>query len=133
MTESAFDTLARGTESRQGRRNALKAFGAAALAAAAGVPLAADAKKNGKSKKKKRKNKGGNAQVCPECPAKDCTQEAEQAVAARCQAQVKPCQDLAQTTCNGDVQCVFTFLECCEEFATCDAQGFFACLVSANS
>lgn len=131
MTDSAFDTLARGADARQGRRHALKAFGAAALAAVAGMPLAAEAKKNGKNRKK-RKNRGGNEQECPICPAEDCTQEAETAIAERCQAQVEPCKEAARTACAGDAECLFTFFACCGEFAECDAEGFFICLVQAN-
>lgn len=137
MTESAFDTLARGAQMSQGRRNALKAFGAAALATVVGAPLAAEAKKNNnksRNKRKRRKNRdGGNEQVCPECPAEDCTQEAEEAAAARCQTQVEPCEDLIRTSCGDDAACVLRLLPCCEELAVCDITGFFACIQETNS
>ena len=137
MTEADFDTLARGTESRQGRRNALKAFGAAALAAVVGAPMIAEAKKNNKNKNRKRKkrNKNRNEQVCPECPAEDCTQEAEQAAEARCLSQVATCEQEIRELCDrnndpaAEDECLDDFLPCCQSLGICDVPAFFACIV----
>ena len=139
MTESAFDTLARDAESRQGRRNALKAFGAAALATIVGLPMATEAKRNGKNRKrnnrKRNKDKNGGVQVCPECPAEDCTQEAEQAAEARCLSQVATCEQEVRELCernNNDPEsedeCLDEILPCCQSLGTCDVNAFFACI-----
>jgi hypothetical protein len=125
MNATAIDDLARDASAPQGRRLALKALSAAALAAVAGVPLAADAKKD--NKKKKRRNRGG----IEECPPEDCTQEAEQAAAARCQSQVAPCEQFLLASCDGNAECVAGVV-CCRELGDCDPTAFFACLVSGG-
>jgi hypothetical protein len=123
MNDFSFDTLARDTQAPQGRRIALKALGLAALGAVAGAPLATDAKNN----KKKRRNRGR----IEECPPEDCTQEAEQAAAARCQSQVAPCEQFLLASCDGNAGCVAGVV-CCRELGNCDPTAFFACLVSGG-
>ncbi len=132
MREADFDTLVRGADTDQGRRHALKILGAAALAAAAGAPLATEAKKNNKNKNKKKRRKNRGEQVCPECPADDCTREAEEAATERCQSQVAVCEILAQAQCGDDAECLLAFRECCDALGACDTAGFFTCLTSAN-
>jgi hypothetical protein len=128
MNESAIDSLARGASVPQARRHTLKALAAAALVAVAGAPLAAEAKNNnGNNKNKKKRRNRGKAEQ--ECPPEDCTQEAEQAAAARCLTQVAPCEQAILATCDGNAECL-AILRCCPLLGTCNAPSFFTCLIA---
>lgn len=134
MNERAIDSLARSASASQGRRLALKALGAATLAGFAGMPLAAEAKNNknnnNKNKNKKRRNRGSAEQ---ECPPEDCTQEADQAVATRCQSQVFPCELTIKASCGNDAACLARLLPCCQSLGACDATEFFSCLTAPQN
>ena len=141
MNDISFDTLARGAQAPQGRRFAVKAFGLAALAAAAAAPLVAEAgnnngqnnknKNNNKNRRKNRKQ-GRDEQ---QCPPEDCTAEAQQAAAAACQAQVALCEQEVRVICDRqsndaeDLQeCLDELLPCCASLGTCNVTAFFACV-----
>jgi hypothetical protein len=128
MNERAIDSLARGASVQQARRDTLKALAAAALVAVAGAPMATEAKNNGNNgnnkNRKKRRNRGGAEQ---ECPPEDCTQEAEQAVATTCQAQVSPCETAILANCGNNAECL-RILGCCQFLGTCNSPSFFACI-----
>jgi hypothetical protein len=134
MNDVSFDTLARGAQAPQGRRFALRALGLAALGAVAGAPLA-EAKNNngGKNRNRKRNRKQGRDDQ--ECPPEDCTQEAQQAAAAACQAQVAQCEQQIGEFCSNDESpdreagCLNAFLPCCSPLTTCDFAGYFTCFL----
>ena len=114
MKDRSFDAMARDAASVS-RRRSLMTLGAAGLLAVRAGPVAADAKKASavtaegkKGHKKKKKNKQ---------PAPD-----------RCAPQVEPCNNFITTVCAGDPDCLDA-LQCCSHLATCDAGGFFSCVI----
>jgi hypothetical protein len=146
MNDVSFDTLARDTQAPQGRRYALKALGLAALGAVAATPLVAEAKNNdggnngnnnnkNKDKNRNRKRNRKQGRNDQECPPEDCTQEAQQAVATTCQAQVTQCEQQIGEFCRNDEDpdrepaCLNAFLPCCSSLTTCNFAGYFTCFV----
>lgn len=115
MTGSSFDTLALSTIQTQGRRQALQAIGAAALAAA-GAPLLAAAKRNKNNNGNRNNNGNGNNNKKNNKDKK------------RCKKQVGVCEQEVRISCGNDAECVARQLPCCQPLATCNIQEFFDCL-----
>ncbi len=99
MHESTFDLLARKASAVQDRRTSLKAVGAAAVVAAAGLaaPRAAEASKAGKKARK------------------------------RCQQQVGACKSEFEKACEGNETCL-SLTTCCDFLRNCDAAGQIKCI-----
>ena len=111
MTGSSFDGIAR----QLGRRHALQALGAAAVATASGVSLAGAKKgKNNGQKNRKQKQK--------------LQDRIEEQSLARCAGQVAECDALIADTCEGDAGCVAQGQLCCDLLATCAFTQFIACI-----
>jgi hypothetical protein len=96
-----IDMLDRRASDSGNCRFALKALGAASLAAAAGEPLAAQAEKGGKNKNKAKK---------------------------LCKRQVGQCNAAVTVTCQGSAQCEADLLRCCLQLGQCNAKGFIECV-----
>jgi hypothetical protein len=119
MDNRSFDGLTRSVAGIS-RRTTLRSLSVAGIAALVG-PLAAGAKKDGNNNKKKRKRKQNNAAPL-ECPPP---------VVDLCPAQVESCTAILAAQCGGDPVCADT-LQCCSRLETCDASGFWACLLTAS-
>ena len=61
--------------------------------------------------------------------AREEAQEAAQAVATTCQAQVDACETAVLTTRGNNPQCQ-SLLSCCQFLGTCNGPSFFACLTA---
>jgi hypothetical protein len=105
MTGPGFDTFTR----QLGRRRALQAFGAAAVATASGLTLA-DAK-NGNNKRKNKQQK----------------KKTEQKALALCESQVQECTAVLGADCENDAECLARSQQCCQFLATCDFSGLVTC------
>ncbi len=103
MMNTMIDELARGAGAAQNRRVALKTLGATALAATAGAPLTAQAKKGSKSESKKKARK-------------------------LCQRQIGQCEAAVRGICAGSADCEADLIPCCLELGQCDATNFIACV-----
>lgn len=114
MTSLHFDTLAR----QFGRRRALQALGAAAMATAGGMALAdaKNGKNNGKNQQKNRKKKQKQQQ------------RIEEQALALCAAQVTECDALIPESCGDNAECVAQSQLCCDLLATCAFTEFIACI-----
>jgi hypothetical protein len=120
MESRSFDRLARNAANGVSRRTTLMTLGAAGLAALIG-PFAAEAKKGGK--KNKKKNNVPPALPAPlECPPP---------TVDLCPAQVNSCKAILGAQCGGSPNCTDE-IPCCDLLATCDASGFWACLLTAS-
>lgn len=117
MTGLSFDGLTR----QLGRRHALHALGAAAVASASGVSLAG-AKKNGKNNGQKKRKKKQKLQQ----------RIAEQSL-ARCAGQVPACDVLITENCEGDADCLTQGQLCCDLLATCSFDEFITCISAPSN
>lgn len=109
MTGMTFDTLTR----QLGRRRALQALGAAALASTSGLSLVAA--RNGNNGNNKRTNKQQKKKI-------------KQQALALCEGQTQECLTLISADCNGDAQCLARGQQCCPFLDTCDFSGLLTCL-----
>ena len=109
MIGMTFDTLAR----QLGRRRALQALGAAALASTGGLSLAAA--RNGNNGNARRKNKQQKKKI-------------KQQALALCEGQTQECLTLVTADCNDDAQCLARGQQCCAFLNTCDFSGLISCL-----
>src|SRR5262245_51577456 len=119
MDVRSFDRLARNSAAGVSRRTTLMALGAAGLTALVG-PFAAEAKKGGQKKNKKKSNAPVPAPLeCPPAPQD------------RCPAQVATCKSVLGAECDGSPTCTDE-LPCCDLLETCNASGFWACLLATS-
>src|SRR3954447_7264244 len=117
MDIRSFDNLTRHAATGISRRTTLITLGAAGLAALVG-PFAVEAKKGGKKKNKKK----NNAAAPLECPPP---------TVDRCPAQVNSCKTILGAQCGGNPVCADE-IPCCDLLTTCDASGFWACLLTTS-
>ena len=124
MNDRSFETITRNAAGGISGRRSLITLGAAGLAAGLASPFAAEAKKasplaaegkkGGKHKRKDKKQK---------CPP---------AAVDRCPGQVETCTATLTAVCGGNPECQDA-VACCPHLRTCDASGYFACLILAGS
>lgn len=118
MTGIDFDALTR----QIGRRRALQALGAAAMATASGLTLASA--KNGANRNNKKKNKQKRNKL---------QQRIDQESLALCASQVPECVTLITANCGDNAECVAAGQICCQELADCDFTGLLACFATQNT
>ncbi|MCA9877941.1 MAG: hypothetical protein KC442_09165 [Thermomicrobiales bacterium] len=109
MTGFTFDAVAR----QIGRRRALQALGAAAVATVSGISPT-EAKRNGGNKRKNRKKKRKQQRI-------------EEQSLALCAGQVAQCNAVIAQSCGEGEGCQAQ-QRCCELLATCDFAGVIICL-----
>lgn len=107
MTGMAFDTFTQ----QLGRRRALQALGAAAVATASGLTLAS-AKNGNNGNKKKRAT---------------LQQRIEKKSLALCASQVPECVTLITANCGDNAECLAAGEICCQSLGTCEFAEFFTC------
>ena len=120
MTGIDFDTFTQ----QFGRRRALQALGAAAVATASGLTLAS-AKGGNKKKKQQRKQRKQKR--------KNLQRRIDQESLALCASQVPECVTLITENCGDNAECVATGQLCCQELADCDFTGLIACFERQNN
>lgn len=125
MTGIDFDALTQ----QVGRRRALQALGAAAVATASGLTLAgakkgANGNNNNKNKKKNKQQRQKREKL---------QQRIDQESLALCASQVPECVTLITANCGGDADCLATGQICCQELADCDFNGLLACFATQNN
>lgn len=119
MTGMDFDAFTQ----QFGRRRALQALGAAAVATASGLTLAgAKGGNTNKQQNRQRKQKRKKLQ-----------QRIDQESLALCAGQVPGCVTLITANCDGNADCLAAGQLCCQELADCDFTGLIACFADQNN
>lgn len=118
MTGMHFDSFTR----QLGRRRALQALGAAAVATASGLTLAGAKRGNNKKKNKQQQKKREKLQ-----------KRIDQESLALCAGQVAQCIPLITAGCGDDAECLANGQTCCQELADCDFTGLIACFAQQNN
>jgi hypothetical protein len=113
LNDGSFDSLSRQTAGGISRRTSLMSLGAAGLMAALAGPLTADAAQVSADKKRRKKKNKKSAPLPPP---------------DLCAPQVGACTQFINSVCSGAADCLDS-LQCCSHLGTCDAGGFFSCLV----
>jgi hypothetical protein len=124
MTDHSFDTIVRGATAGVSRRRSLFTLGAAGVVAALANPFAADAKKDGSAKAEGKKAGSARAE------GKKHGKHKKKCPPDRCAGQVDSCTITLANSCGGDPSCQDS-VACCSHFATCDATGFWTCLLAS--
>lgn len=123
MTGIDFDALTQ----QFGRRRALQALGAAAVATAGGLTLASaknGAHRNNKNKKQNKQQKQKREKL---------QQRIDQESLALCASQVPECATLITANCGDNAECLAAGQLCCQELADCDFTGLLACFATQNN
>jgi len=120
VNDRSFDTIVRDATAGVSRRTSIMSLGAAGLMAALAGPLTADAAQVAADKKGRKNKKKNQNQQQPIAPPDLCAP------------QVEPCTLTLSNVCDGDPGCQDS-IACCSHFATCDADGFFNCLIFTQS
>lgn len=114
MDNQSFDMLTRKAAGGVSRRTSLMTLSAAGLTALLAAPFTTEARKNGKKKKKN--------QASPQPPPP----------VDLCASQVAPCTTFLTAACGTGPTCP-NQIQCCNLLGTCDASGFFSCLIAAQT